>query len=198
MLLSQALLSFSFFQLLRQYHEHPKAFLSIDCHVAILETFRNSFFGLLCQYLAHFKNSPSLDCYVTITRILVSRAHLGFSFIGFNPQDYLSKDCQNSILCPSKIMYHLNVRWYLVHLQNSLLFTCYVNLSGIFCTFEFQVSLLPTFGILFHSKVTKVQCLAHIYDFLRLDCYVSISRTFRVLFQSIVTLVSRAHLGLSF
>ena len=39
---------------------------------------------------------------------------------------------------------------------------------------------------------------AHFSDSLLLDCYVSILRTFRILFHKIVTLVSRALLGIAF
>ena len=92
---SFTLLGCSCFRLLYCYHGHvkflflsiarlvsrtPKAFLSIDYYLGILDTFRILFFSecyvsttrafripffrLLRLYFSHFKNSPSLDCYV--------------------------------------------------------------------------------------------------------------------------------------
>ena len=117
---------------------------------------------------------------------LVSRALLGFSFIGL-------------------------LRQYLTHFQDSLLFDCYVSISrtfGISCTFRILfhwiVTLKSRAPLLFSFIKLSRFYLAHFSDSLLLDCYLSIQRTFRIFFHQIVTivsralLVSRAYLGFSF
>ena len=129
---SFTLLGCSCFRLLYCYHGHvkflflsiarlvsrtPKAFLSIDYYLGILDTFRILFFAdcyvstthtfripfcrLLRWYFAHFKNSPPLDCYVGNSCTLRILFHWIVKLV--SPA---SLDCYVSIYLTLRILLH--------------------------------------------------------------------------------------------
>ena len=131
-LVSFPLLGCSCFRLLYCYHGHvkflflsiarlvsrtPKAFLSIDYYLGILDTFRILFFAdcyvstthtfripfcrLLRWYFAHFKNSPPLDCYVGNSCTLRILFHWIVKLV--SPA---SLDCYVSIYLTLRILLH--------------------------------------------------------------------------------------------
>lgn len=86
------------------------------------------------------------------------------------------------------------LRYYLVYLKDSLPFTCYVSVTSKWKFVHFSV--LPTFRILFCQKLRY--CLPQFQHFLRLDYYISTLHTFRLLFSSIIMMVSCALFRFSF
>ena len=82
----------SFIGLLRQHLTHFQVSHLLDCYVGSLRIFRIVFYWIVTQYLAHFQDSLSFGCYFSFSHTLrllyhwvvtlVSRTHLGFSFIG--------------------------------------------------------------------------------------------------------------------
>ena len=199
MLVSRALLRFSFFRFLRQYLAHIQDSLSLDCYISYSRTFRILFHGIVTLVSRALLGFSFMDCYVSISRTfrilfdqivaLVCHALLGFSFIRVLRQyltyfqDPLLLNCYVSISCTFRILFH-----WIVNLVSRLLllfFFC-LNVTFVSCA-------LLGFSLIELSR----QYLAHFQDSLSLDCYVSISRTFRILFHQIVTLVSHALLGFS-
>ena len=174
-----ALLRFSFIGLLHWYLAHFQdffhwivafvsrallGFLSLDCYVCFSRTFRIYFIGLLCSYLAHFQNSLSLDCCVCIQRTFRILFHWIVTFVSRALLGF-------PIFCIICKYFHQ----YLAQFQESRSFDYYLSISWDF----------------FFMR-SSCQYVEHFQDSLLLDSCVCISRTFRILFHQIFTLVSRA------
>ena len=158
---------------------HFQESLSFDCYNSISRTITNLFhwicalvfrallgffsIRLLRQSFTHFQDSFSLDCCIGIAYLKIS-FHLIFTSVLFSLSGFSSRQC-------------------IAHLQDSLLFVCYVSIKR-------------TFSLLFNWSVSYY--FPHVLDSYLLDCCVSISRTFRTLFHSIVMFVSPTLLGIPF
>ena len=158
--ISQALLGIPIIRLLHQYHAHFQESRSFDYYLhGISRTFVISFIRLSCQYLEHFQDYLSLDCCVCISRtlrilfhwitMLVSRALLGFSFIGLlrlylpHFQDLFHAIATLVSSAPLGFPFIRLLHQYIAQFQDSLSLDDYVGT-------------LNNFKILFHCIATSV------------------------------------------
>ena len=183
-LVSRALSRFSLVRLLRQYLVRFQDSLKFDCYVNVSRTFRIPFHPKLSRRhtqrfstpIAAISDMPDIGDFICRWRRSAKIAITAPTHRAIFARCARDRRIKSLIVSPALVsrtllgfLFKPLLRQYLADYQDSFLFHCYVSISG-----------------------------ALFQDSFSIHCYVGNSRTFRIPFQSIVTLVSRRLLGFLF